>query len=95
MTEERFKYVYPIRIKQSKDFSDLRPICVFMHEIACCEDDELDKSLEFAKLVEQDLVNRGILSFKIERFEDIYKVNTSDLPGKIQWFICLLFHRMR
>ena len=90
MIEEWFKKRYSKRIEWSKNFTDLEPICFFLHELIDYDEEILDRNLPFIRIIEKGLLDRGILSFKIESPEDIYKVGEIDsVAKKIQYFICL------
>ena len=93
MTEEQYKYFYSQRVKMSNGFKDLRPICLIMHEITCCEEDEYDQALLFARRLEKDLIRYNVLPSEIA--EDCICVDTSTDAGKMQYYIWLLLRNIK
>ena len=86
IAKDRYFYKkYSTRIKWSMGFKNLHAISFFLHELIYWED-----CLEYVRIVEKDLLDRGIIPFKVESVDDIYKIdnaNVSEEVRRLLWYI--------
>lgn len=89
--EKIFNKRYSTRIAWSNNFKDLKPIIGLIFEFASNVIEDGEKAFMFVKRIENDLYNRGIIPFKINSYNDIYKIDIlpfSDIKRAL-WYIWL------
>ena len=91
MTEKEFKWDYSIAVKRSNNYTDIKPISMFLHALMTFDEEEAEESLYYMRKIERDLLDRDILPFKIEKYEDGHRIDMSDAIGFMQYCIWSVF----
>lgn len=86
-----FSKRYATRISWSNDFKDLKPIIGLIFEYASRVIEDGDKAFMYVKIIEDDLFVRGIIPFKINSSEDLYRIEnlTYGDVKRLLWYIWL------
>lgn len=89
--EKWFSKRYATRISMSNNFRDLRPIIGLIFEYASNVIEDGDKAFMYVKKIEDDLFARGIIPFKINSSEDLYRIEdlTYGDVKRLLWYIWL------
>ena len=95
MTNERFNLEYSEVINRSSDFTDLDCIAQFIHELIHCSIDDWNITLQQIRIIEDDLLSRNILPFRIEFYEDINRINSNSIEGEIQLYIWIFLYKVK
>ena len=86
MIDEDFKLYYERVMKRCCDFGNYTSLIGLLKRLNHLEDD----GFELVKWVENDLIDKGILSFKIEGYGDLGKIEPIKTEEDIiQWYIWL------
>jgi len=89
--EKWFSKRYATRIAWSNNFKDLKPIISLIFEYASNVIEDGDEAFMYVKRIENDLFVRGIIPFKVNSYNDIYKIDSlqySDVR-RLLWYIWL------
>lgn len=84
---EFFKCDYQKYLGKTDDFRNLRSLKHFVHGLSCCSENEIEETLELMRIVGNDLLDRGLVTFKVEAYEDVNRINPNTDAGFIQWCI--------
>lgn len=89
--EKWFSKRYATRVAWSNNFKDLKPIISLVFEYASNVIEDGDKAFMYVKKIEEDLFVRGIIPFKINSYNDFYRIDNlpySDVR-RLLWYIWL------
>ena len=85
MTQEEFEYLYGCRIKDSNNYTDLRPIIAFVKYLS----DIGPESVSFIRKIEEDFIKRGFLDHKVEASDEYFKSDYIKLKGhEVHFYLC-------
>lgn len=93
MSKEEFYFECGRVLKECENYHNLEPITSFFQRLVHCKTEELKDTVEYISMFEQGMLEKKILPFKVEHYDDIDRINPTCNIGKIQWFIWNLLHR--
>lgn len=91
--EEVFHYEYSKCLEQTGGFTNLKPLRMFVHGRCCCTKEEIEETLKLIRIVEQDLLGRGLVDTPVKEYSDVEWINPNTDAGFIQWCIWSLISR--
>ena len=87
MIEDMFNKRWLLKVEQSNNFKDLRPIAGFVKELLSWEN-----SHKYIMMIQNELYSRRIIPFKINSINDLDKCNSLETPlDLLIEYICLSF----
>ena len=84
--EMLFKRVYPNRVIDSNNYTNLKPIMALLLEFTECIKDGDSSALKYVRAIEKDLFIKKVIPFKVEINNKIDSVKDTDIK-KIMKYI--------